>query len=67
MQTISNRFHAELNKILTAEIQRLKDILGSGMAVKTMDDYQKFVGQIDAFKRIIEHYGPDIETLLDKR
>jgi hypothetical protein len=67
MQTISNRFHAELEKRLKSEVETLKTNLASGMAIQTMADYQKIVGQIYAYNRVIDLHCPEIETLLEQR
>ncbi len=66
MLTVNTQFEHELHKLIDEEIGRIEGILGDGKAIKTLEDYKAFVGQIDGLKRV-KTYCEEVNTILSKR
>jgi len=60
------RFDVELKKHIETELIRLHEELGSGMAVKTIDQYRERVGEIRAYNKVIDQFYGEVETKLSK-
>jgi hypothetical protein len=64
--TSNNQFESELRKIISAEIDRIKDILADGVAVTSIESYRHYTGQIAALRRVEHDYCDEVETKLNK-
>lgn len=64
MLTANTMFHVELRKVLAEEVERLKENLASG---QSLDAYKNITGQIAAYRRTIDNFCPEIETLISQR
>lgn len=67
MQTTNTVFESELKKLITEEVRRIEENLGKGLAVKDYADYLKLVGQITAFKIVLDSYCDEVSTKLNQR
>ncbi len=67
MQTVNTQFEHELKKIIADEIERIRDILSAGMAVKDYAEYRFYVGQIEALNRVAVSYCGEVTTIISKR
>lgn len=65
--TQNNLFETELKKRIIEEIERLRDILDVGVAIKDYADYKFHSGQILALRRVADSYCDEIQTLINKR
>jgi hypothetical protein len=64
---VSNyRFESELNKLIDAELARLHEELGLGLAVKTMDQYREYVGKITAYTKVRDDFCREVQTKLNE-
>lgn len=59
------RFDVELKKRIETELIRLHEELGSGMAVKTIDQYRERVGEIRAYNNVVDRFFGEVETKLN--
>jgi len=62
----NNLFEAELKKLVSAEIERLKDNISNGMSVVDYADYKTQVGKIMGLRMAIE-LCEEAESILAKR
>jgi hypothetical protein len=62
----NNLFEAELKKLVSAEIERLKDNLANGASVVDYADYKNQVGKITGLRMTID-LCEEVETILAKR
>jgi hypothetical protein len=60
------RFEAELKKLIEAELVRLHEDLGVGLAVKDYGQYREFVGKIAALKKVGGEFFDEAETNANK-
>jgi hypothetical protein len=67
VQTLNTQFEHELKKLIEDEIERIRDILGTGMAVKDYAEYRFYVGQIEALNRVSGSYCGEATTIISKR
>lgn len=67
MQTLNTQFEGELKKLIAEEIERIKDILAVGMAVKDYAEYRFHVGQIEALQKVANSYCDEVTTIINKR
>ena len=67
MQTLNTQFEGELKKLIATEIERIKDILAVGMAVKDYAEYRFHVGQIEALQKVADSYCDEVTTIINKR
>jgi hypothetical protein len=67
MLTVNTQFEHELKKLIEDEIDRIKDILGVGMAVKDYAEYRFHVGQIEALNKVSSSYCDEVTTIISKR
>jgi hypothetical protein len=67
VQTISTQFEGELKKIIEAEIVRVQDILGIGAAVADFAEYKFLTGQLFAYRRVLDSYADEVNTIISKR
>lgn len=63
---MSARFEIELKKRIGEEIERLRDVLAAGLAVKDFAQYQNYAGRITALKAVIDEYCGEVETRLNQ-
>lgn len=63
---MSGPFEAELAKQLNAEIERLKEEAGAGM-LPDFAAYKTTTAQINAYKRVLTEFIPNVGTELAKR
>lgn len=63
----NNEFEAVLKKRIAEEIDRLRDILDQGLAVKDYADYKYHTGQLHALKRVTDSYCGEVTDALNKR
>ena len=67
MQTLNTQFEQELKKLIADEVERIKDILSAGMAVKDYAEYRFHVGQIEALNKVSASYCDEVTTIISKR
>lgn len=67
MQTFNTQFEHELRKVIEARMVEIAEILTAGQAIKTLDDYRKFVGEFQGLKQVIDSYCGEVNTTLSKR
>jgi hypothetical protein len=67
MLNSNNQFEAELKKRIAEEIDRLKDNLAIGLAVTDYPKYQHLIGQIFAFRTVVDSYCDEVTTAINKR
>jgi hypothetical protein len=60
------RFEHELRKRIAQEVERLTGDLAAGMAVKSYDQYQNYVGRIKALMQVAEEFCAEVETKLNE-
>jgi hypothetical protein len=66
--TASNAFEHELRKLISTEIDRLKDILaGGGAAIPDYASYLHHVGQIAALRKVEHAYCEEVENKLNEQ
>jgi hypothetical protein len=65
--TTNTQFESELKKLIDAEIERLRDILDAGLAIKDLADYRYHVGQIHALRTVKNSYCDEAQTIINKR
>lgn len=65
MQTISVRFEYELKKLVTEEIDRLTEILKSGISVHDIADYKHITGQLAAWQKL-DDMCDEARSIMDK-
>jgi hypothetical protein len=66
IHTGGTRFEAELKKRITEEIERLRDQLAVGMAVKDYAQYQNYVGRLTALTQVVSEFYDEVQTTLNK-
>ena len=66
MSSYDVRFDRELQKRIGEELERLREVLEVGVAITDHAKYQHYVGQIAAFKRVVNEFCPEVQTLIDK-
>jgi hypothetical protein len=54
MFNYNNLFEKELRKLITEEIERLKDNVSNGLSVVDYSDYKHQVGKIAGFRTVLE-------------
>jgi hypothetical protein len=59
------RFDAELKKLIEQDLIRLHEELGSGMAIKTIDQYRERVGEIRAYNKVVDQFFGEAQTKLN--
>jgi hypothetical protein len=67
VQTVNTQFEHELQKLIADEIERIRDILSAGMAVKDYAEYRFHVGQIEALNKVSSSYCDEVTTIINKR
>ena len=67
MLTADTRFEFELKKIIDVEIDRIKDILAAGVGVPDFSNYQRYVGEIAALRRVSHAYCDEVNDKINKR
>jgi hypothetical protein len=67
VSTVSTQFEGELKKIIQAEIVRVQDILGVGELPKDFADYKFLTGQLFAYRRVLDSYAEEVNTIISKR
>jgi hypothetical protein len=67
VSTISTQFEGELKKVIDAEIVRLHGILEEGQVLKDFAEYRHVVGQIFAYRRVMDAYADEVNTIISKR
>jgi len=67
LQTLNTQFEHELKKLIEDEVERIKDILAVGMAVKDYAEYRFHVGQIEALNKISTSYCDEATSIINKR
>jgi hypothetical protein len=67
VQTLNTQFEVELKKLIADEVERIKDILAVGMAVKDYAEYRFHVGQIEALNKISTSYCDEATSIINKR
>jgi hypothetical protein len=65
--TVNTQFEAELKKLIDTEIDRIRDILSVGLAVKDYAEYRFFVGQIEALNKVAGSYCDEVTSIINKR
>jgi hypothetical protein len=67
VQTLNTQFESELKKLIADEIERIKDIMAVGMAVKDYAEYRFHVGQIEALNKVSGSYCDEVTSIINKR
>jgi hypothetical protein len=67
VQTGNTQFESELKKLIAAEIERLRDILEAGMAIKEFADYVKVTGQLAALRMVADAYCDEANTIINEK
>lgn len=67
MLTGNTQFESELKKLIADEIERIRDILSAGLAVKDYAEYRFHVGQIEALQKVAGSYCDEVTTIINKR
>jgi hypothetical protein len=67
MLTANTAFETELKKRIDEEIERIRDILTEGTAIKDYSDYRFFTGQIMALRRCADQYCDETAVTISKR
>jgi hypothetical protein len=65
MQTISIRFEYELKKLIQEEIERLTDVLKSGVSIHDIADYKHLTGQLVAWRKL-DDLCDEARSIVDK-
>jgi hypothetical protein len=65
--TVNIQFEVELKKLISTEIERLREILDQGRAIKDYAEYREKVGEIAALRRVAENYCSEAQTTISKR
>ena len=60
------RFEFELRKRIDLEIERLRDDLENGGAIKDHAQYQNYVGRLQSLKRVLDEFIDEVNTVLNK-
>jgi hypothetical protein len=60
------RFEVELKKLVGAEIERLRDELEAGLAVKDYAQYKDYVGRLASLRKVLGEYYDEVQTKLNK-
>ena len=66
MNTLSTQFEAELTKLIIAEIVQIERNMGLG-AYTDPGEYKRYVGQIYAYRRVVEYLAPEANKILTER
>lgn len=66
MLTVNNQFEHELRKLISTEIDRIKDILADGAGVPDFTTYRDYVGQIAGLRRVAHSYCEEVETKMNE-
>ena len=66
MQTLSTQFEHELTKLITAEIETIKDHMAAG-SFSDPGDYKRYVGAIYAYRNVIENLASQANKILTER
>jgi hypothetical protein len=61
------QFGNELKKLIEAEIERVREIVCRGDAIKDYADYQRHAGQLFSLNRVLNDYYPETESIINKR
>jgi hypothetical protein len=61
------QFGHELKKLIEAEIERVREIVCRGDAIKDYSDYQRHAGQLFSLNRVLNNYYPETESIINKR
>ena len=67
MLTVNTQFEQELKKRIQEEVERVKDIIAAGMAVKDYADYRFHVGRITALRDVADSYCAEVTTKISQR
>jgi hypothetical protein len=65
--TSNTQFEHELRKVISDDIDRIKDILADGKAVPDYAEYKRLVGEIAGMRRVAHDYCEEVETKLSKQ
>ena len=57
-----NPFERELRALLDVECQRVAEILVSGIAIQTMEQYREKIGELNALRQVYELCGMAAEN-----
>jgi hypothetical protein len=60
------RFEVELKKLIEADLVRLHEELGLGLAVKDYGQYREYVGKISALNKVGGEFFGEAETKANK-
>lgn len=60
-------FERELKKLIDAEIERLREIVVGGDAIPDYAKYQRAVGQIAAYRCVMNDYFPETQKILAEK
>jgi hypothetical protein len=63
---MTSRFEIALAKRITEEMDRLKNNLAKGDAIKDYAQYQNYVGRLTALGLVLSEYYEDVQTELNK-
>jgi len=63
---LNNLFENELRKLIEEEIERIKELLGNGLAVIDYAEYKHHTGQIRALRTVLERCE-EVQSILSKR
>ena len=66
MNTLSTQFEAELTRLIHAEIENIKDDMAAG-SFSDPGDYKRYVGQIYAYRRVVEELAAEANKILTER
>lgn len=61
------RFEGEFKKRIGEEIDRIRDILEAGTSVTDLSQYKFLIGQIFAYKRVINDYFDEVTDTLNRK
>lgn len=67
VMTIDTRFEYELQKRIAEERTRLLDVFEAGVAIKDYPQYQNYLGQLQALKRVATEFCSDVTTAINQR
>jgi hypothetical protein len=63
---LNNVFEHELRKLILEEIERIKEILASGLSVIDYTEYKHHTGQIRALNTVLERCD-EVASIISKR
>lgn len=63
---MNSRFEFEFKKRVGQEIERVREVLASGLGVKDYAEYRYYVGQLVVLSKIVDEYWDEVQSQLNK-